>query len=107
MLEASPAPTKRSGATIEASPPPAKLPAQNAVPESSPMGSQRSAMSPISPRNAGSPLARSPPRSPSVPKCSAPFVEFVGPPVGKGSKVPGNMWPWPSEMMTRSRAKAL
>lgn len=121
ILEASPAPTKRSGAMIQASPPPAKLPAQNTVPDCSPMGpqraqtvpdcspmgSQRSAMSPISPRNAGSPLARSPPRSPSVPKCSAPFVEFVGPPVGKGSKVPGNMWPWPSEMMTRSRAKAL
>eukprot|EP00930_Biecheleria_cincta_P040321 TRINITY_DN27630_c0_g1_i2.p1 TRINITY_DN27630_c0_g1~~TRINITY_DN27630_c0_g1_i2.p1 ORF type:complete len:451 (+),score=76.97 TRINITY_DN27630_c0_g1_i2:143-1495(+) len=106
MLEASPAPTKRTGVMIEASPPPAKLPAQS-VPDCSPMSSQRSAMSPISPRHAGSPLARSPPRSPSVPKCSAPFVEFVGPPVGKGSKVPGNMWPWPTEMMTRSRAKAL
>lgn len=110
MLEASPA-AKKTTAIMEASPPPARLPAQNGVPDASPMSSQRSAMSPISPRpggsQGGSPLARSPPRSPSVPKCSAPFVEFVGAPVGKGSKVPGSMWPWPSEMMTRSRAKAL
>jgi len=55
----------------------------------------------------GSPVARSPPPSPSVPKASAPFVEFVGAPVGKGSKVASGMWPWPTEMITRSRAKVL
>mmetsp|Transcript_53947 Transcript_53947/g.96587 ORF Transcript_53947/g.96587 Transcript_53947/m.96587 type:complete len:418 (-) Transcript_53947:43-1296(-) len=55
----------------------------------------------------GSPVARSPPPSPSVPKSSAPFVEFVGAPVGKGSKVASGMWPWPTEMITRSRAKVL
>jgi len=117
MLEASPAAktAKKTAAMMEASPPPARLPAQNGAPDSSPMSSPRSVMA--SPQQGGSPqggspqggspLARSPPRSPSVPKCSAPFVEFVGAPVGKGSKVPGSMWPWPSEMMTRSRAKAL
>eukprot|EP00931_Biecheleriopsis_adriatica_P075743 TRINITY_DN49538_c0_g1_i1.p2 TRINITY_DN49538_c0_g1~~TRINITY_DN49538_c0_g1_i1.p2 ORF type:complete len:414 (+),score=95.03 TRINITY_DN49538_c0_g1_i1:59-1300(+) len=65
------------------------------------------ASTPTPPIQPGSPLARSPPPSPSVPKASAPFVEFVGAPVGKGSKVPSGMWPWPTEMMTRSRAKAL
>lgn len=36
-----------------------------------------------------------------------PQVEFVGAPVGKGTKVPSGFWPWPTELMTRSRTKTI
>jgi hypothetical protein len=43
--------------------------------------------------------------SPGSPK--APFVEFVGAPVGKGAKIPTGLWPFPAALMTRSRTKAV
>jgi len=47
------------------------------------------------------------PVSPKLPEKPA-FVEFVGAPVGKGTKVPSGMWPWPtSDVLTRSRARQL
>jgi len=32
-------------------------------------------------------------------------IEFIGQPVGKGTKVPSGLWPWPESVMTRSRSR--
>jgi len=51
-----------------------------------------------------------PPRRPKPQQIAQPrlepVIEFVGAPVGKGTKVPSGIWPWPQEMMTRSRGRA-